>query len=107
MSGERRPQAIYTDFVKAFDQILESDVKLIGPRPHSSGSYRNYRINIREDGDDLDNLDRNVEPIFENGTERGPMVIWIVGKMCSSQSRNLCLLPLFDQVGLEATRHHD
>ncbi len=90
ISGEREPLPIYNDFLKAFDQILDSDVKMIRPRPQSSGSYRDYRTTGYEEDEDEEQegggggggsaaaavLASNGGKGFRRGK---PLVIWIMG----------------------------
>ncbi len=109
INGERQPKAIFKDFLQAFEQILDADVKIIRPRPQSSGSYRDYLTNeVLEDTD---------EELEENDDHQGmlkgyklprrdqqppqirkgkPMVIWIIGGPGSSKT---------DRMSEIATRH--
>lgn len=75
----------------AFDAILASDVKMLRPRPQSSGSYRAFRYNDEavphgdDDSDEDDDDETNTSDIIVqvNSTEdsKRPEVIWIVGKI--------------------------
>jgi len=86
--GEREPEGIFRDFIRAFEQILDSDVKMLRPRPQSSGSYRTFRADQHVDEDEEDEAgappiqgDVGLVSQHEGGrSHRGkPLVIWIIG----------------------------
>ncbi len=94
---------MYNDFLKAFEQILDSDVKIMRPRPHSSGSYRDYRTNDYGDDDDGGGEDGDRDGdgglrghrLETNGVEgpgfrRGkPLVVWVMGGPGSDKTERI------------------
>lgn len=98
IQGERHPDNIFADFVEAFERILESEAILSRPRPHSSGSYRDYKhVNDEEypfarqyqsaTYQGLSSMTINTQIPSLNGGQ--PFVIWINGGPGSSKAERM------------------
>ncbi len=102
---------MYRDFQKVFDEILKSDAgpRLTTPRPQSSGSYLNYKLDnngpgglnvhevvtppsrdhgaasIKDAEAEVDDVSLQIDVL----NNEAPHVIWIVGGPGSSKARRM------------------
>jgi hypothetical protein len=85
IGGERSPESIYGDMGTAVNHILDSEVKLLRPRPQSSGSYRQYRYGADNEDEDYGlgpaaafvGVSTSFDPA--GPTDGPPMVVWVMG----------------------------